>query len=38
VEVDNEVIINSEKKLNRGDFVNVKIIRAFDYDLEGEVV
>jgi len=38
VEVDNEVIINSEKKLNRGDFVNVKITRAFDYDLEGEVV
>jgi ribosomal protein S12 methylthiotransferase len=38
VEVDNEVIINSETKLNRGDFVNVKITRAFDYDLEGEVV
>ena len=38
VEVDNEVIINSEKKLNPGDFVNVKITRAFDYDLEGEVV
>jgi ribosomal protein S12 methylthiotransferase len=38
VEVDNEVIINSEKKLNAGDFVNVRITRAFDYDLEGEVV
>lgn len=38
VEVDNEVIINSEKKLNTGDFVNVKITKAFDYDLEGEVV
>jgi ribosomal protein S12 methylthiotransferase len=38
VEVDNEVIINSEKKLNPGDFVNVRITRAFDYDLEGEVV
>lgn len=38
VEVDNEVIINFEKKLNPGDFVNVKITRAFDYDLEGEVV
>jgi ribosomal protein S12 methylthiotransferase len=38
VEVDNEVIIHSEKKLHPGDFVNVKIINAFDYDLEGEVV
>ena len=38
VEVDNEVIINSEKKLNPGDFVNVKITRAFDFDLEGIVV
>lgn len=38
VEVDNEVIINSERKLLPGDFVNVKITKAFDYDLEGEVV
>lgn len=38
VEVDNEVIINSDKKLITGDFVNVKITRAYDYDLEGEVV
>ena len=38
VEVDNEVIIHSEKKLPIGDFVNVKISKAFDYDLEGEVV
>ncbi len=38
VEVDNEVIINSKKKLTVGDFVNVKITKAFDYDLEGEVV
>jgi ribosomal protein S12 methylthiotransferase len=38
VEVDNEVIINSETKLKPGDFVNVKIIKAFDFDLEGEVV
>jgi ribosomal protein S12 methylthiotransferase len=37
VEVDNEVIINSEKKLNPGDFVNVKITKAYDYDLEGEL-
>ena len=38
VEVDNEVIIQSDKKLKIGEFVNVKITKAFDYDLEGEVV
>ena len=38
VEVDNEVIVNSAKKLNPGDFVNVKITNAYDYDLEGVVV
>ncbi|MCW3093225.1 MAG: rimO [Ferruginibacter sp.] len=38
VEVDNEVIIQSKNKLAIGEFVNVKITRAFDYDLEGEVV
>ena len=38
VEVDNEVIIQSKKKLPIGDFVNVKITRAYDYDIEGEVV
>ncbi|RYD76610.1 MAG: 30S ribosomal protein S12 methylthiotransferase RimO [Sphingobacteriales bacterium] len=38
VEVDNEVIINSAKKLPIGEFVNVKITKAYDYDLEGEVV
>jgi ribosomal protein S12 methylthiotransferase len=38
VEVDNEVIITGNKKLNVGEFVNVKITRAFDYDIEGEVV
>ncbi len=38
VEVDNEVIINSTKKLVIGEFVNVKITKAFDYDLEGEIV
>jgi len=37
VEVDNEVIVNSTSKLNPGDFVNVKITKAYDYDLEGEV-
>ena len=35
VEVDNEVVIHSSKKLPIGDFVNVKITRAYDYDLEG---
>ena len=38
VEVDNEVIVHSESKLSPGDFVNVKITSAFDYDLEGGVV
>ena len=38
VEVDNEVIINSDKKLHPGDFVNIKITKAYDYDIEGEVV
>ena len=38
VEVDNEVIIKSNEKLTIGEFVNVKIISAYDYDLEGEVV
>jgi ribosomal protein S12 methylthiotransferase len=38
VEVDNEVIIHSSKKLTPGDFVQVRITKAYDYDLEGEVV
>lgn len=38
VEVDNEVIVHSKAKLLPGDFVNVKITAAFDYDLEGEAV
>jgi ribosomal protein S12 methylthiotransferase len=38
VEVDNEVVIQSSKKLTIGDFVNVKITKAYDYDIEGEVV
>lgn len=37
VEVDNEVVIHG-KNLPIGDFVNVKITKAYDYDLEGEVV
>lgn len=38
VEVDNEVIIQTDKKLRIGEFVNVKITKAYDYDLEGEIV
>ena len=38
VEVDNEVIIHSSRKLNPGDFVDVLITKAYDYDLEGDVV
>jgi len=35
VEVDNEVIVHSKSKLPIGDFVNVEITKAYDYDLEG---
>ena len=38
VEVDNEVVIESKTALPIGDFVNVEITKAFDYDLEGKVV
>lgn len=38
VEVDNEVVINSARKLTPGTFVQVRITKAYDYDLEGEVV
>ena len=38
VEVDNEVVIQSDRKLPIGDFVQVKITKAYDYDLEGEVI
>lgn len=38
VEVDNEVIIQAPSKLTIGEFVNVRITRAYDYDLEGEIV
>jgi ribosomal protein S12 methylthiotransferase len=38
VEVDNEVIIQSDKKLPIGEFVNVQITKAYDYDIEGVVV
>ena len=38
VEVDNEVVVQSSKKLAIGEFVQVRITKAYDYDLEGEVV
>lgn len=38
VEVDNEVIINTTKRLKPGEFVEVRITKAYDYDLEGELV
>lgn len=38
VEVDNEVIITSERKLKIGELYNVKIEKAYDYDLEGVIV
>ncbi|MBL7731728.1 MAG: 30S ribosomal protein S12 methylthiotransferase RimO [Chitinophagaceae bacterium] len=38
VEVDNEVVIHSAKKLPIGEFVNVRITKAYDYDLEGDVI
>ncbi|NOR74747.1 MAG: 30S ribosomal protein S12 methylthiotransferase RimO [Draconibacterium sp.] len=37
-EVDGEVLITWENELQKGDFVNVKITGAEDYDLYGEVV
>jgi len=38
VEVDNEVIIQTSNKIQPGNFYNVKITKAFDYDLEGTLV
>ena len=38
VEVDNEVVITAHQQLTIGEFVQVRITKAYDYDLEGEVV
>ncbi|MFM7645361.1 MAG: 30S ribosomal protein S12 methylthiotransferase RimO [Sphingomonadales bacterium] len=38
VEVDNEVIIQTAKKLVIGDFVQVRITKAYDFDLEAELI
>ncbi len=37
-DVDGRVYFTSKKKLSRGDFVNVKINEALDYDLVGEAI
>lgn len=38
VEVDNEVVILSDKKIPIGEFANVRITKAYDYDLEGQLI
>lgn len=38
VEVDNEVIVQANRALKPGEFVQVKITKAYDFDLEGELV
>jgi ribosomal protein S12 methylthiotransferase len=38
VEVDNEVIVHSSKKLAIGEFVYARVTKAYDYDVEAEVV
>ena len=38
VEVDNEVVIQTDQRLKLGEFVQVKITKAYDFDLEGTVV
>ncbi len=36
VEVDNEVVVNGDVRI--GEFANVRITKAYDYDLEGDVI
>jgi MiaB-like tRNA modifying enzyme YliG, TIGR01125 len=38
VEVDNEVIIHSSQTIDIGSFVSARITKAYDYDLEAEIV
>ncbi len=38
VEVDNDVVVPSKKLMQTGEFVQVKITKAYDYDIEGELV
>lgn len=37
-EVDNEIVVKTDKHLRLGDFVNVKIVSATEFDLEGELI
>lgn len=37
-EIDNQVIVTSDEKLEPGDIISARIIDAFDYDLVGEFV
>ena len=37
-EIDSIVYVKSENKLNTGDFVNVQITSALEYDLMGDIV
>ena len=37
-EVDNEVLVPAEQYVRIGDFANVKILEATEYDLQGELV
>src|SRR5687767_7714591 len=38
VEVDNEVILDTKGKLKVGEFVQARVTKAYDYDLEAEVI
>jgi len=38
VEVDNEVVIHSDSEIPIGEFAHVRITKAYDYDLEGQVI
>jgi ribosomal protein S12 methylthiotransferase len=38
VEVDNEVILNAAGKLKIGEFVQARVTKAYDYDLEADVI
>lgn len=37
-EVDNEVIIHTDKRLRPGDMIQVRISEAYDYDLAGQPI
>ncbi|MCT4636385.1 MAG: 30S ribosomal protein S12 methylthiotransferase RimO [Bacteroidales bacterium] len=37
-EIDNEILINTDIDINPGEFVNVKILRADDFDLYAEMI